>query len=133
MRTHRTKKPASREDPRKELGEKGEDIALRFLKKRRYRILERNYRCRHGEIDIIARQGKTLAFIEVKTRSSENMYHPFEQIHWRKQRQISKVALSYLIHKRLENSEARFDVVGILVHPDKVSVELIKDAFDLNF
>ncbi len=118
---------------KKELGKKGEEVALRFLKKRGYRIIERNYVCKMGEMDIIAREKDTLSFIEVKTRTSTTFGPPQLAVNSAKQRQLSKVALNFLKEKKLEDVKARFDVVAILLGPQGDEIELIKDAFDLNW
>jgi len=117
----------------KELGKKGEEKALRFLKKRGYRIVEKNYVCKMGEMDIIAREKDTLVFIEVKTRSSTEFGPPQLAVNSAKQRQLSKVALNYLKEKHLEDVKARFDVVAILLEQKREEIELIKDAFDLQW
>ena len=120
---------------KKELGEKGEDIAVRYLKKRGYRIVERNYRVRLGEIDIIAEQGADLVFVEVKTRSDTSFGSPFESVTMQKQKQLSKVALEYLSRNGCQDRPARFDVVGIKfdcgVRGETASIELLQNAFDL--
>ena len=124
---------------KKKLGANGEEIAARFLKKRGYRILERNYRIRLGEIDIIAEQGADLVFIEVKTRSDTIFGSPFESVTVPKQRQLSKVALEYISKRRFHNRPARFDVVGVELkktnstHLRDAKVELVQNAFDLCF
>ena len=118
-------------DSRKKLGEKGEEIAIGFLKKNKYKILSKNYRCPFGEIDIIAQQGKVLSFIEVKTRSSEIFGAPQEAIHLQKQKKISRVALAFIQRYRLEDRAARFDVITIKLSPDGYTVDLIQNAFDL--
>jgi putative endonuclease len=118
---------------KKELGKKGEEIAIRFLKKEGYRILERNYVCKMGEMDIIAREKDTLAFIEVKTRTSTTFGPPQLAVNLTKQMQLSKVALYFLKEKRLQDVKARFDVVAILLGPRGEEIELIKDAFDLKY
>ena len=118
---------------KKELGKKGEEIAIRFLKKRGYRILERNYVCKMGEMDIIAREKDTLAFIEVKTRTSTAFGPPQLAVNLTKQMQLSKVALYFLKEKKLEEVKARFDVVAILLGPQGEEIELIKDAFELQY
>ena len=118
---------------KKELGKKGEEIAIRFLKKRGYRILEKNYVCKMGEMDIIAREKDTLAFIEVKTRTSTAFGPPQLAVNLTKQMQLSKVALYFLKEKKLEDVKARFDVVAILLRPTGEEIELIKDAFDLKW
>ncbi len=118
---------------KKELGKKGEDLALRFLNKNGYRIIERNYVCKMGEMDIIAREKDTLAFIEVKTRTSTAFGPPQLAVNASKQRQMSKVALNFLKEKKLEEVKARFDVVAILLGPQGEEIELIRDAFDLRW
>lgn len=118
---------------RKELGKKGEEIALRFLKKRGYRIIERNYVCKMGEMDIIAKEKDTLVFVEVKARTSTTFGPPQLAVNSSKQRQLSKVALSFLKEKQIEDMKARFDVVAILLGPKGEEVELIRDAFDLKW
>ena len=97
----------------KKLGARGEQIAINYLQNRGYRILERNYRNRLGEIDIIARQGRDLVFIEVKTRSDNHFGSPFDSVTAAKQRQLSKVALEYLSKHNWLDHPARFDVVSV--------------------
>jgi putative endonuclease len=117
----------------KELGKKGEEVALRFLKKNGYRILEKNYVCKMGEMDIIAKEKDTLVFIEVKTRTSNLFGPPQMAVNAFKQRQLSKVALSYLNKNQLKDVKARFDVVAILLGQKGEEIELIKDAFDVSW
>jgi putative endonuclease len=117
---------------RKQLGESGEEIALRFLKKRRYKIVVQNYRCKFGEVDIIARDpDNILSFIEVKTRSSCTHGTPQEAVHPRKQAQISRVALEFIQRYGLEHHRARFDVVAVQLSSSGYTIELIQNAFDL--
>jgi len=118
---------------KRELGKKGEDLALRFLKKRGYRIIEQNYVCKMGEMDLIAKEKDTLVFIEVKTRTSMDFGPPQLAVTEFKQRQLSKVALNFLKEKKIEDVKARFDVVAILLTPGREEIELIRDAFDLNW
>jgi putative endonuclease len=112
------------------LGEKGEGLAVKFLKKKGYKIIERNYRTPVGEIDIIAVDGETLAFIEVKTRESMAYGQPFEAVNLFKRRKISNVALLYL-KKLKELPPCRFDVVSINYKDGKPELELIMDAFEV--
>ncbi len=112
---------------RKETGRSGEDAAVRYLEQQGYSIIERNYRLRIGEVDIIARDGEYLVFIEVKTRRGRNFGSPFEAVDARKQRQICKVALSYLHGKEIP---VRFDVVAVHLDRRGFRVELLKDAFE---
>mgnify|MGYP006269306337 FL=1 len=118
---------------KKDLGKKGEEVALRFLKKKGYRVIEQNYVCKMGEMDIIAKEKDTLVFVEVKTRTSMAFGPPQLAVTPIKQRQLSKVALNFLKEKKLEDIKARFDVVAILLLPEKEEIELIRDAFDLQY
>ncbi len=108
------------------LGKEGEDKAVNFLTSKGYNILERNYKSIFGEIDIIAKEGKTIVFIEVKSRKNYSFGTPIEQISWNKQQHIIKIALTYLKKNQLQNQPVRFDVIGIF--PNKI--ELIKNAFE---
>lgn len=117
---------------RSDLGSKGEKIAADFLRKKGYTIVCKNFRCRSGEVDIIARQGGVLVFVEVKTRRSASFGSPAAAVTPRKQQQIAKAALEYLARENLFDTEARFDVVSILVAADgEPRIELIQDAFEL--
>lgn len=97
------------------LGQQGERLAADYLNKKGYRIIERNYRYRRNEIDIIARFKGTLCFIEVKTRSSEEKGHPAEAVTPQKQQEIIKAARAYLAFKGGGEIDCRFDVVTVLV------------------
>jgi putative endonuclease len=117
-------------------GELGEEVATNFLIARGYRILERNFRCKGGEVDIIARDpgDKSLVFIEVKARRSLSYGVPQLAVTPFKQRQISKAALTWLSKNRLHDHNARFDVIAILLHTDgQHAVEHIQNAFDLAY
>lgn len=111
-------------------GKKGESIASSYLKKSGYRILETNYRCAMGEIDIIARDKDVLVFVEVKTRSSEELGYPEQAVHIRKQKKISQLALWYLEENKLTGAKARFDVVAVTMSGDGEEIKLIQNAFD---
>lgn len=119
---------------RRTLGKSGEQLAARFLRKKRYRILEMNYRTSRGEIDIIARSGQVLVFTEVKTRRSDFLESPLAAVTIKKQRQISMVAQEYLNSNNLFDSEARFDVIAINLKDDgRPRIEHIENAFDLSY
>jgi putative endonuclease len=115
----------------KTLGEKGEDIAAAFLKKKGYNILFRNYKCSFGEIDIIAKHKKILSFIEVKTRSTKKYGLPQEAVTPAKQTKISRVALEFVQRYKMDNRAARFDVVSVQYLNDGYEVDLIENAFEL--
>lgn len=114
-----------------ELGSIGEEAAVLFLEKQGYRIVEQNFRNRLGEIDIIAYDGDTICFIEVKTRNSDKFGSPFESVTIAKQRKIARVALSYLKFKGKYDAKARFDVIAIIVEESSCqNIEIIKNAFE---
>ena len=120
-------------NPRQIFGEKGESIAVRHLKKKGYKILEKNYRTKLGEIDIIAKDKDTLVFVEVKSRRSWQFGNPKAAVTPAKQRKISKVALYYLKTNDRSNAKARFDVVTLTATRDKSQIEIVKNAFELAY
>jgi putative endonuclease len=120
-------------DERKQFGLTGETLAERLLKQAGYRILERNYRTKLGEIDIIAKDHDTIVFIEVKTRRSGHYGSPKWAVTPRKQRKISMVALLYLKSTGQSQASARFDVVSIGPMEANTRIEIIKNAFDLAY
>jgi putative endonuclease len=115
------------------LGRLGEDLARERLKDLGYRILKTNYRCPLGEIDLVARDGDVLVFVEIKTRRNESLGQAKEAVTRRKQSQLSKVALAYMKSNNLWRSKARFDVVAIRLIDGKREIEIIKDAFELAY
>ena len=117
------------------VGNLGEQTAADYLVKQGYRILERNFRSRGGEVDIVAkdRQG-CIAFIEVKTRRSLAYGLPQLAVTGRKQHQISKGALAWLSKNRLHGCSARFDVIAVLLQDgSEPTIEHIPNAFDLAY
>ena len=116
---------------RKLLGREGEDRAAKFLAKRGYRILERNYRTRSGEIDLIALDRGVVVFVEVKTRTSDAFGAPELAVTPQKQQRMLKAALGYMKYKKLHQVPCRFDVVAIssAAGPE---VELIQNAFEMD-
>jgi len=116
------------------LGERGEAIAAAYLRGQKFTIVERNFRCKGGEIDIIARDGKTYVFVEVKTRRTLSFGPPQLALTPFKQRQISKAALTWLAKKKLFGACARFDVIAILAPDHQVpQIDHIRNAFDLAY
>ena len=115
-------------------GTKGEQLAVNFLKKKGYTILQRNYRRRNGEIDIVCYDHGTIAFVEVKTRYSDTYGPPELSVTEAKKRQIIKVASQYVADKRIEGTSLRFDVVSIFYSPDKKypTINLLRNAFTKN-
>jgi putative endonuclease len=111
-------------------GKEGEKIAAAYLKKNGYRIIEINFRCPIGEIDIVAKEKNDLVFVEVKTRKSIDLGYPEQAVGIRKQKKMSQLALWYLQKRKIAEINARFDVVAINLIPEKNEVKLIKNAFD---
>ncbi|TRZ96458.1 YraN family protein [bacterium] len=113
------------------LGRLAEEIAVTFLEENGFQILARNFRIRLGEVDIVAKEKDTFCFIEVKSKSSDRFGDPLEAVSLIKQRQISRVALSYLKENKLLHKSARFDVVSVVFTQSGPKIELIRDAFNL--
>ena len=115
---------------RRQIGTEEEALAAAFLKAQGYEILKQNFRCRLGEIDLIARDGGALVFIEVKYRKNEAYGNPAEAVNFRKQQTICKVADYYRMKQHVSDEQAcRFDVVAI----QGSSILLIRDAFPYCF
>ncbi len=112
------------------LGIKGEDLAARFLMKKGYKVVDRNFKTPIGEIDIVAKDGEFLVFVEVKTRCSDAFGHPFEAVDARKREKLRKVALYYLKNRWKKDAPSRFDVLSIRAENGKDEIEHIIDAFE---
>ena len=117
---------------RQALGKAGEELASRELERRGYAILARRYRCRSGEVDIVARDGPTLVFVEVKARGSSAYGSASEAVTSLKRRRIVQVALDYIARHRLDGCPCRFDVVSIGPGPPGLPIEIVQNAFDAN-
>lgn len=98
-------------DGRKAVGARGEDAAVKFLSACGLRVLERNYRCRFGEVDIVALDGETVVFVEVKLRFDP--FDPFDAVDERKQGRISRAAFDFLERRAMLDCPARFDVIAV--------------------
>ena len=118
---------------RQQFGKESESLAVGMLKKKGYQILETNYMTKLGEIDIIAKDGKALVFIEVKARKTQRYGDPKFSITPHKQKKISMAALYYLKETGQMNTKARFDVVTVKSHFNPPKIEIIKNAFDLAY
>jgi putative endonuclease len=118
---------------RLDLGRLGERLALQTIKELGYECIEKNFRCPLGEIDIIAKDGDCLVFIEIKTRRGQSTGYAKEAVDRRKIRQISKTALAYMKSNNCFDSKARFDVIAININGDKEEIEVITDAFELGY
>lgn len=118
-------------DTRQALGRDGEAEARAALRARGYVILAERYRTRHGEVDVIARDGETLVFVEVKTRRDEDYGGGAAAVTWRKQRRIVRVAEAYLNEGRLHHLPCRFDVVVVDWPGDgPPRTDVIRSAFE---
>lgn len=111
------------------LGRQGEDIAAVYLQQLGYEILARNYRCRHGELDIICKKKHLLIFVEVKTRRSDLFGSPEEAITKSKIAHIKKTALYYMAENKTGCKELRFDVVTIMMKARQPDINHIEAAF----
>ena len=112
------------------MGRIGEDLACRELERRGYAILERRYRRRGGEIDVIARDGQTIVFVEVKAREGKDFGDAAEAVTPIKRRRMTLVAFEYLARHRLAEAPCRFDVVAIHLGNGLPAIELYRNAFD---
>jgi putative endonuclease len=117
----------------KDKGNFGENEALKFLIQNGYTILERNFRTKYGEIDIIGRDGGYITFIEVKARKDFGYGLPCQAVDIRKQYKIARMALLYIAIKNLRNEDFRFDVVELIYNNECVKyIRIIKDAFQID-
>ncbi len=114
------------------LGKEGERVAERYLQKKGYVLVERNYRCPAGELDLIVLDRRVVVFVEVKTRTGLGFGSPLEAVEFRKQRKMIQVAQFFLAEKRLQQRDARFDVIGVSWLGRKPVVEHIENAFELS-
>ncbi len=113
------------------LGEEGERVAESFLKKKGFRLVERNYRCPVGEMDLVFLDRRVIVFVEVKTRTDDRFGAPLESVHRGKQQKMIKTALFFLSQHRLHHREARFDVVGVSLKGGEPAVEHVQNAFEI--
>lgn len=117
---------------KKEKGQKGEDLASQYLTENGYKIIEKNWKCRWGEVDLIAQKGPKLTFVEVKARKGKSYGSPLEAVHKLKQEKIVRTALLF-IQKNPHYEEFTFAVIGVDLEKSSKSVEFIEfplDGFD---
>ncbi len=113
------------------LGTRGEMLAGEYLRKQDYQILEKNFRCKMGEIDVVAVKAGRLRFIEIKTRSGPGFGRPEESVHPLKQKKLAKLAMWYLKEKKISETSISFDVLAVEWDPSAKPVfKLIEDAFE---
>lgn len=117
---------------KRQLGDRGERAAARFLRRQGYKILARKQRSRLGELDLVALDGETIVFVEVKTRASTDAGQPAEAVTPAKQQKLTRLALGFLKAHGLLDHSVRFDVVGLLWPPDqrRPTIEHFRGAFE---
>ena len=113
-------------------GAAAEGLAARFLAARGLVIVQRNYRCRGGEVDLIVLDRRVVVFVEVKTRTDHGFGNPLEAVEPRKQRRMILAAQLFLHQKKLHERDARFDVVGISWPGTEPVVEHVQNAFEIS-
>lgn len=117
--------------PEKSLGQRGEAVAARYLRRLGYKIIARGDRSKWGEIDLIAVDGQTVVFVEVKTRQSQEAGHPAEAVAAEKQRRLTRAALAFLKRHHLLDRPARFDVIAVTwPEGQRPTIEHFKNAFE---
>jgi len=114
-----------------ELGRSGETVAEAYLRDRDYRIVARNFRCRAGEIDLVARDGGELVFVEVRSRRGDRAGTGLESVTPRKQHRVGRAAQVYLATHGLGDTPSRFDVVGIDFADDPPRIDHVRGAFEV--
>ena len=113
-----------------EIGKLGEDIAVNYLKQKGYKILDRNFECRQGELDIIALDKKEIVFIEVKTRTSNRYGYPSEAVNKIKQKHMLQTIKYYLYTRNLNDEFVRIDVIEVYIKDNVYKVNHIKKALE---
>jgi putative endonuclease len=122
--------PRRRVDPRRRLGRAGEDAVTKWYEGAGYDVLDRNWRCGDGELDLVVMRGETLVFCEVKTRASTRFGVPFEAVTQGKQRRLRTLALRWLAEHRTHRRTLRFDVASVTRNAaDELAIEVLEGAF----
>jgi putative endonuclease len=119
-----------RPDPRRQTGASGEDAVAVWYGDRGYEIVDRNWRVREGEVDVIARRGSTIVFCEVKTRRGAAFGIPAEAVTPRKQQRLRLLARLWLADRQARAAEVRFDVASVVpAGPDRWTIDVLEAAF----
>jgi putative endonuclease len=116
---------------RQALGELGERIAERWLRRRGWRVVHRRFRSGHRDIDLVVEQAGVVAFVEVKARRGDRFGDPVEAVNWRKQRELARSAMVWIDRHGRPEESYRFDVIGVIVEGSRVRVRHVQDAFAL--
>lgn len=122
--------PASRPDPRRALGTRGETAVAHWYEAQGYQVVDRNWRCREGELDLVLERARVVVFCEVKTRRSDRFGAPVESITRRKRQRLRILAAKWLDERRAVVRELRFDVASVMSGPDgNFTIEVLEGAF----
>jgi putative endonuclease len=121
--------PSTWNDYRHRRGVEGEKAAIRYLRAAGWHIVSHRFRMGRLEVDLVARQGTLVAFVEVKTRLSTNFGSPLEAVTWHKQREIGRVAQAWVDRYGRPDDTYRFDVIGVTLSPRGSKIEHVEDAF----
>jgi len=116
-------------DPRSDRARAGEDATARMYERRRYRVIERNWRCPLGEIDLVAVRDDVVVICEVKTRSGVAFGGGYEAVTWSKRRKLRRLAEAYVAERGLHGARIRFDVASVWLGRRGADVEVFEDAF----
>jgi putative endonuclease len=123
-------RPAARPDPRRALGTRGEVAVAHWYEEQGYRVVDRNWRCRDGELDLVVERHRVVVFCEVKTRRSDRFGAPVEAITHRKRQRLRVLAAKWLQEHRAVVRELRFDVASVMPGPDgRFMIEVLEGAF----
>ena len=118
-------------DGRGEIGRRGEALAAELLRSKGLTIVERNFRCRAGEIDLVALDGRVVVFVEVRSRRGALAGTPFESVDGRKRAQLARVARHFVAAHGWHDRDARFDVIGVRFDHDPPALEHLRSAFEV--
>lgn len=110
------------------IGKYGEDRACEHLTRLGFEILDRNFQCREGELDIVAQDGSTIVFVEVKTRTSEKTGHPFEAITPSKQARIRRLAAEWCQRHQVSRVQVRMDAIAVMLRGGRVAIEHLRQV-----
>ena len=117
---------------RQALGEFGERIAERWLCQRGWRVVQRRFRTGHRDIDLVVEHDGVIAFVEVKARQGDSFGDPVAAVNWKKQRELTRSALTWISRHGRAGDDYRFDVVGVLIQGESVRIRHVENAFDLS-
>ncbi|WP_457571354.1 YraN family protein [Desulfovulcanus sp.] len=115
------------------VGRSGEDLAASYLRKKGYKILDRNWRCNFGELDLVCRHKQVIVFVEVKTRSASTSVLPSEALTHHKRKRLLKTATLYLSKNGLWDQRCRFDLICVILENNSADIEHVQNAFEFTY